>query len=294
MQPHITWIVSYPKSGNTWLRFVIFWLHHRRLPHNSPELDAFASSRLPAYVTEAPEFCRSIRPRDADNQIDAPVYCKTHASAAAVAQLRARNKQVIYIVRHPLDVMQSALNYARLTGEIDPSDDGIQWTERFIANGGNPLWFSVNYATGSWSANAEGWFDSPPVPTLFVRYEDLIADGAGNIQRIAAALGLGIDDSVAAGCEKATAFDQLRAFEQAEITAARSAGQQVGRYSTPERLRAADSGAHFFNRGRSSSYNDVFDAGQLERAWSVVEKTAVRFGYAFEPVVPAATGSRTK
>jgi hypothetical protein len=294
MQPHITWIVSYPKSGNTWLRFVIFWLHHRRLPHSSPELDAFASSRLPAYVAQAPDFCRSIRPRSADYDIDAPVYCKTHASAGAVAQLGARNRQAIYIVRHPLDVMQSALNYARLTGEIDPSDDGIQWTERFIENGGNPLWFSADYATGSWSANAEGWLDSPPLPTLFVRYEDLIADAEGNIRQIAAAVGHNISESIAAECAKATAFDRLRAFEQAEIAAARSAGQQVGRYSTPERLRAADTGAHFFNRGKSSSYHDVFEADQLERAWAVVEKAAVPLGYSFEAAAPAGTGSLMK
>ena len=294
MQPHITWIASYPKSGNTWLRFIIFWLHHRRLPYSSPELDTFASSRLPAYVDDAPDFCRSIRPRAADSDVNAPVYCKTHASASAVSQLGERNKQAIYVVRHPLDVMQSALNYARLTGEIDPSDDGVEWTEQFIVNGGNPLWFNPDYATGSWAGNAEGWFLSPPMPTLFVKYEDLISDAEGNIKRIAVALDIDLEQGIAAECAQATAFDQLRAFEQAEISSARSAGQKVGRYSTPERLRAAESGAHFFNRGKPSSYRDVFNASQLERAWAVVEKTAVKFGYAFEPAAPVGTGSLVK
>ncbi len=279
MSRHITWIASYPKSGNTWLRFIVFWLAHRRLPDSSPELDNFASSRLPAYIKDAPEFCRAVKAKPYDADIDAPIFVKTHACADAVRPLLGRTHKAIYICRHPLDVMQSALNYARLNGEIEPGGDPAEWIDAYLAHGGDPRWAGPEFAAGDWAGNIASWHSMRETAVLLLRYEDLIGGAEAVIVQLGAFLDIPLTRVEAVDCAQATSFEALRQFEQKELAEAKLSGRKQGRYSTVPRLRASTAGVHFFNRGTIGSFRQAFTDDQIERAWRRFSPSAVPLGY---------------
>jgi sulfotransferase family protein len=279
MNPHITWLASYPKSGNTWVRFIVFFLEHGRLPASSPELDLFASSRLPAYVREAPEFCSSLGPRPFDSDIDGQLYCKTHASAGALEPLKARTRRAIYIHRHPLDVLQSALNYARLTGELAPDAGADAWIESYIEKGGNSIWFAPYYAAMSWRQNVREWKACDSFPVLWLSYERSLIQPRETAIRIADFLAIPADEERIDACVAATSFSNLKAFEDREIERALNEGAPQGRFSTSTRLAAATRGARFFNRGKRGAYKDTLTPDQIARAWRMFEPECEALGY---------------
>ena len=115
MPDEMIWLVSYPKSGNTWFRFVIFYLFHGRLPSSSSELDIGFNSKLPVRTADWAK--------------------KSHAQFDPLKPHLQPTDRIIYVYRHPLDVLQSALNYALLNDEIsDGADDRQKWINRYIEN----------------------------------------------------------------------------------------------------------------------------------------------------------------
>jgi len=259
--PHITWIASYPKSGNTWLRFVVFHLAHGRLPESSKELDRFANSKLPT------DDDRSVR------------YCKTHAAASALASYSDRSCKAIYLYRHPLDVMQSALNYAYLTGELELASDPSAWITSFIAYGGNPLWFDPPFYASSWAENVSSWNDQSAFPVLALKYESLLRTPKTAISGIARFLGLSTDDADIDSCAQATSLRNLQVFEQEELRKAHLEGVPQGRFSTEARMKTAKSGVRFFNKGTVGSYRDSLSDAVIDVAWPVFRDAAEKLGY---------------
>lgn len=253
-----TWLVSYPKSGNTWLRFVAFHLTHGRLPRDSVELDRFINSALP--------------PRDGET------FKKSHAASGALAPSLGAHDRVIYIVRHPLDVFQSALNYAWLNGEVAESDLS-DWMARYAARGGHPPWERAPYSAGTWADNVRSWRDHSAHPVLWISYEESLHDLEAVARRVAGFIGALSDDDSIAACVNDTSFAALRSFEQRELDAAAGAGAPQGRFSSPERLKAAGDGVRFFNRGSIGSWRDVIPRPVAEAAWAVLEPVAFDLGY---------------
>ena len=254
----LTWLVSYPKSGNTWFRFIIFHLVHGRLPENSRELDEFLNSRP------------RLRPTDR--------FKKSHANVSTLSAKLEPQDKVIYIHRHPLDVLQSAANYAVLTGEIS-IDDRPQWIDAYIENGGHPLWFLPPFEAGPWSENISGWVSSEAAPTLIISYEAALSDPLQEIRRLAKFLSFDLDEATLLACAERTTFEALRAFEESELNAARKDNEPKGRFSDRRRLEAADDGVRFFNKGSADAWRDTLDKQQAQKAWTRFKDVAELLGY---------------
>ena len=258
------WIASYPKSGNTWLRFVIFHLGAGRVPYSSKELDSVLNSDF--HETSGQN----------------PLLKKTHASIANLSAFHSTTNRAIYIHRHPLDVMQSALNYAALTGEMTAANlsKADDWVDSFIANDGHPLWTkNAPYLAGTWIENVEGWMQEQPFPVLRLIYEDGLGDPVRMIERIANFLEMESSRAEIRRCAEETSFEALKRFEDDEISAALAAGKSQGRFTAGKRLAALRGGVRFFNSGRANSFRTAFRPDQIERAWKVFGPTAGRLGY---------------
>jgi aryl sulfotransferase len=279
MERQITWLASYPKSGNTWLRFIVFHLVHDRMPVSSAELDGFLGSRVPAAFAEAPLCCRARRPDVVPVRGNKAIFCKTHATAAALAPLEPRTARAIYVHRHPLGVLQSSLNYARLTGELELDMTPDAWIDSFIENAGNPLWKTLEFAAGSWADNIRSWRDVSEFPVLFVSYEATLADPAGIIAQVANFLGAGVSGKSQQACAAATSFQALKDFEEREVEKARESGAPQGRFTVKNRKQAVESGVRFFNRGSADSFRNVLSADQIARAWKTFGAVAETLGY---------------
>lgn len=256
----VVWLTSYPKSGNTWFRFSLFYLHHGRMPESSRELDAQFNSKLPVRSGERLK--------------------KSHAQPSALAPEMVDGDKVVYIVRHPLDVLQSSLNYAVLNGEVEADAAAHRtWIASYADSAGHPPWIGAPYNSGSWNENVSGWLAQPTDKVLVVKYEDALKDPRQAVATVARFLNMELSEPVISACAEATSFDRLRDFEEKELETARALNAPQGRFSSAPRLDAAETGVRFFNKGKAGAYRDVLSPEEIREAWSAFENVAAALGY---------------
>src|SRR5437763_71582 len=93
------WIASFPKSGNTWLRFIIAdMLFHRS-----------GDSQMLARIAPGIHRSRGTVVIAEENTFKGLAFIKTHfPGSAELDSVAAKN---LYISRNPLDVLASVLNF---------------------------------------------------------------------------------------------------------------------------------------------------------------------------------------
>lgn len=193
----ITWLASYPKSGNTWLRFLL-----ANILAGGPPSSSLDVSRLVCDI-HRPEI--PFEPLDPDR-----LFIKTHHARTPRHPRIAETARAVHVVRHPRDVLLSALNYRRMEGVIDHLTDA-QYAETFIANAGDPLWAQLGY--GSWTQHAASWSQTTEFPVLTIRYEDLKAEPEATLRTVLDFVGLDATDDDITRAVKQSSFDNLRVLE---------------------------------------------------------------------------------
>lgn len=195
----IVWLASYPKSGNTWLRFLL----HGYLFGEVSASDE-VSRRIPDLHTldgRAPQV-------DTD-----PVLMKTHLLAGVRHPLFDRSAGFIYVLRHPKDVLLSNLNYFKLSRGEDLSEPGF--ARQFIASLGVKQWRDVGM--GSWNEHAASWLTAASsLPHLVLRYEDMKRAPSAELSRVVHFLGLPFDEQKLERAVRFASFDNMRKLEDHE------------------------------------------------------------------------------
>src|SRR5437879_2624123 len=162
--PDGVFLTSYPRSGNTWTRFLIGNLIYQ----NEPVTLANIESRLPEIYFNSDHYLRSL-PR--------PRILKRHEC------FQPQYPRVIYIVRAPRDVAVSFYHHNVKAGNIADDYPMEAFIPRFIAAEFDAKW-------GSWSDNVLSWLalrDSDPGLTL-LRYETTKAHPNQKLHRACALL----------------------------------------------------------------------------------------------------------
>ncbi len=211
--PDDVFLVSYPKSGNTWARFLIANLLHPEEPVNFGNIDRLIPGL--AGLTKR-QLERVPRPR----------ILKSHED------FEARFPKVIYIVRDPRDVVVSQFHFLRKRRRIADDYSIEQFVSRFVAGA------TSDY--GSWSDNVASWLatrqNSPSF--LLLRYEDMLARTGKELTRVASFLGVRATPDLLAQAVDRCSADQMRKLEGTNATAMVT---KVGRQDIPF-VRAAKSG----------------------------------------------------
>ncbi|MGO8793595.1 MAG: sulfotransferase domain-containing protein [Candidatus Sulfotelmatobacter sp.] len=209
-----TFLVSYPKSGNTWVRFLLANLLHPEETVGFSNINRL----LPAPGVSSKRFLRKL-PR--------PRILKSHEA------FDVRFRKVIYLVRDPRDVAVSEYHFDLKKRYIDSTVSLEQFVKRFIAGQ------TAGY--GSWWEHAAGWIaarhGSPGF--LLVRYEDLLADSEGETARIAEFLGIQASPERLRGAVERSSADRMRKLEKQQ--ADRWTGTRDTRQDIPF-VRAATAG----------------------------------------------------
>src|SRR5580704_156682 len=187
--PDDRFLVSYPKSGNTWARLLIANL----LSPGQPA-DLAAVNRLVPDPSSEIKRHFSTMPR--------PRVIKSHFV------FDPRYPRVIYIVRDPRDVVLSEYHYQRKTRRIDDQYPLEKYVSRFVAGETYP-------ENGSWGEHVASWIMARGGDPRFllVRYETLLADTVGEVARIADFLGISATDQRLAEVVQWSSADRMRELE---------------------------------------------------------------------------------
>ena len=247
--PDDVFILSFPKSGNTWTRFLIANLMYPDTPADFSNInrltpDPEASSKR--------ELARMPRPR----------IIKSHQ------YFDPRYKRVIYVVRDPRDVALSQFHFYRKRGLLEDGYPPERFVPRFVAGETTPY--------GSWGENVAGWLATRQNRPgfLLLRYEDMLEDAARELNKVASFLEIPPDAERIANAVRRSAADEMRKLEKSQ---ARLWSSTKGTRQDVPFVRAAKSG------GWRTGLPEAAVA-QLEAAWGHLMK---HLGY--ELLFPART-----
>jgi len=212
--PDDTFLVSYPKSGNTWVRFLLANLIY---PNESV---GFANINR---LLPAPDFMskRALR------KLPRPRMLKSHEP------FDVRYRRVIYMVRDPRDVVVSEYHFNLKKRYIGAHVTLEEFGKRFLAGETSPY--------GSWWQHAASWIAARQGDAgfLLVRYEDLVAHPVSETGKIVKFLGIDAGpERLQAAVDRCSA-DRMRKLETQQ------ADQWTGTKNTRKEIpfvRAAASG----------------------------------------------------
>lgn len=247
----IVWLASYPKSGNTWVRFLLY-----SVIHGPPAKSLDIARKIPDIH----------RPLPFDPPAGERLIAKTHAACSPQHPRIAQTERAVLITRDPRDVLFSALNYRRLSGMTKEQMSDEQYARKFIEAGGDPGFRAMGF--GTWRSHAESWRSQTGFPVHAVRYEDLKADPASRLREILAFLSIDAGDDAIDAAVRASSFDSMRALEIREKNA-KSKTLFVGTEQ------ARQGGTYFMNTGKSGQpLSDI--APDLEEAFNAAFTDAMR------------------
>jgi hypothetical protein len=188
-----TFIVSYPRSGNTWTRFLVANLVYAGQPVTFANIERL----IPDCEAQSNRYLKRVaRPR----------IIKSHE------YFDPRYKTVIYIVRDPRDVALSYYNFSRKYRQIEDSYPLDRYIGDFVAGRLTSAdWGTWGENVGTWVAARKGR------PTfLLLRYEDLIADTPTELAKVARFFGVGASPGELRRAIENSSADHLRELEKKE------------------------------------------------------------------------------
>ena len=257
----VAWLASYPKSGNTWTRILLSNLLSNSnsdepwsdkidlagsISSSRPRFDnitGLPSSDLTADEVDIlrPELYRSLA-RESKSRL----FIKVHDSY----HLNINNEPIfpadisigtILLIRDPRDVAVSyshhsgRKNFAKTVKHLNRSNHHLSGDNRS----------QLRQITGNWSEHYTRWTQQTDIPVLVIRYEDMLADTAAQLQSMAAFLGLeqANDNAAIRRAVDRARFDKLQAKEAKD-----------GFLEKPEKAK------RFFRSGRSGEGKEALSA----------------------------------
>lgn len=248
--PDDTLVVSYPRSGNTWTRFLI-----ANLIYPDMEVDFTNIEKLIPDST--------LQSSLALKKIARPRIVKTHE------YFDPRYPKTIYIVRDPRDVAISYYEYNRRNQFIDNSIDLNAFVERFVSE----RLASVSW--GTWAENVASWVyargSSPSF--LLLRYEDVQADPAKELRRVAKILAIETDTARLERAVERSSAERMRRLEKLQYDQWLSTQGYAARRAKKDRIRRD---IPFVGKALSGAWQDTMPeqtVHRIESAWGEIMTT---------------------
>ncbi len=188
-----TFIVSYPRSGNTWTRFLVANLLHPK------QVVTFANIEqlIPDAEAQSNRYMK---------RIPTPRVVKSHQ------YFDHRYKNVIYIVRDPRDVAVSYYDFSRKYRYIPDGFSLDQYVSDFV----HGRLSSASW--GTWAENVGTWvaarYGQPNF--LLLRYEDLIGNTEVELAKMAVFFKIDPSPELLRCAAERSTSDRMRALEGTE------------------------------------------------------------------------------
>ncbi len=267
-------VVVHPKCGGTWLRVMLYRLYQSKYGLRSRRV--FKTDELHRENPALPRFLVSNGHYSYEGVLE-------EAMQNPGSELVLDDKKVMFLARHPCDIVVSW--YLQLTKRTKAyKRELINHSLRApVHRGALSLWeFTMHEEIGlpglirylnTWADNLARLPQS-----LLVRYEDLRAEPAGTLRRIAQFVGEPFSDAEIEEAVAFASFDNLKALERANYF--RNASLTVRNPNDPDMFKV--------RRGKVGGYRDQFTPEQLAQIDEMVRTgLAPVFGYGEPQAQPA-------
>lgn len=264
----IVWLVGYPRSGLTWLQFLISNLM-LKTPQNSAEL-----------LLGIPDFHRAISA--AHLYGEKTIFARMHLKHSDALPLREDTLGAIYLVRNPLEVIASNAHLALLEAkEEDLRSETARRSivarvvDEFVQHGGTLR--EIDRGIGGWAENVESWTTSADRqrPRLVLRYESLLQDPHEALTQLAQFLQQAKGWGEITEAIERSRLEALRQMEEQEVAA-----QQNGIFFQRRYADAYGHGLRFLSRGDTLPVEDLLTPAQKDAVLARFGPVMRRFGYA--------------
>ncbi len=236
--PDDSFLVSYPRSGNTWARFLLANLMY---PKEAVSFSTIEQKIPDVYKNTRNHLARLPRPR----------ILKSHE------YFDPRYNKVIYIVRDPRDVAISYYHYQVKLKFIENDYPMDRYVSRFVA-GDVDLY-------GSWADNVVSWLATRQNHPhfLLIRYEDMLINPKQELARMASRIGFqSTPQQLIAAVQLSTAI-RMRTLEK----------QEADQWVTTKRSRLDEPFVRLAKSGQWKSGLPKQSVAEIESAWGHLMKT---------------------
>ena len=281
----IIWISSYPKSGNTWVRAIISSLLNTsdglfcfELLKFIPVFEhikrySFVKKSNPIeynklynhikYISKYWNESQKLLIFDKNLSKDFNIF-KTHSANLKVGNNTFTNSDLtlanIYIVRDPREIV---ISYSKYTGKT------IDQTVDLLSSKGAILLPEKNLTLtlmSSWDVHYKSW-QMLEVPTLLIKYEDLLSNASNEIIKIAKFLSIILElnqnkfNSIIYNVNNSTHINKFRKYEK------NFGFNEASKYS------------NFFGKAEASSWKKILPAKTILRIENIFKTTMIELNY---------------
>jgi hypothetical protein len=191
--PDDTFLVSYPRSGNTWTRFLIANLVY-------PNSDVSFKNIERLIPDTSSQSSRTLR------RTPRPRIIKSHE------YFDHRCQRIICIVRDPRDVALSYYDFQRKYRHIEDGYPLASYVNDFVSGNLN------SSGWGTWGEHVASWFYTrrKSKDFLLLRYEDMMVDPVRELARAATFLGIEPDPARIEQAVQRSSADRMREMEKTQ------------------------------------------------------------------------------
>ena len=248
---------AFPKSGVTYLSFLLF---HGLFPD-----DADVHDLERKYIVDI-----HAHPRAAPAVVAGMRLFKSHLPYDPALPIIKATSKAIYLIRHPIDVMMSAWDFENLVSGGNRSTQSPAFRDfvaRFIASGGSAF---PEY--GSWTAHVRSWLGQSQIPVHLVTYQNLVAQPAGELEKILEFLGARIGAERIARAVERSSMKSMAALEEQEV-----ANGIEGVFFNKKLSTGYGLGHRFINKGYNNSYEKLLSSEERAKADAIFGGDVARY-----------------
>jgi len=278
----IIWIASYPKSGNTWLRYFLGNYYFNNKDHFEPEIiknikkfhldKELINSKFhnQDFIKNPYNVSKYWIESQKKLQIKKGnvVFLKTHNALINIENNEFTNSDltlaIIYIIRDPRDVVVSYSKYRHL--DYDKTIEHMIGSKVNIPFVRDAIDASNIEITGSWAFHYNSWKDGISViPRIIIKYEDLLSNSekifTNIIKFLSNIMKLEVNYKKIKSSNNLSKFTKLKNFE------------------AKNNFFENNSSENFFRIGKSGNWKKELNKDQIKKIEDSFKREMINLGY---------------